>query len=373
MENTTSDAFSSESDVTVGAIPRESSTVLRVPATPFTYWCSLYSNSLVIVVGGTLSVVGIIGNALTLYIIRKHAQHSSTMLILISALAIVELLQIAYIGTISISVKSTQGALKSRITAYVYANFQVVTSTLLCVVVWLTVTIMWHRYVTIRDNVNANGHSSKTKTKLYILVITLLSLLYNIPVLFSRRVVHGKQPGYLRFIPTPLGASVSYKLYYNTASFYAVYYIIPMSLLIYPMYKLRRAILMKVNVNAIVNSKSAVKENEITRSLIANVCIFCVCHMLAPIRRILLYYYPDTSDALCGGVLYYVNPCDQNIHTQEAGHSVHKPLADECASLKTESIYVISEDSEFKNATQWIALEHSLVVYNFVWCIVDAA
>ncbi|ELT87294.1 hypothetical protein CAPTEDRAFT_189848 [Capitella teleta] len=288
MENTTAFGLFSQGGITDGMEDRH---------VPFSNWCHLYMKILGGAVGGTIAVVGLLGNILTLYIIHKHAQNASTMF-LVSSLVVVELIQIAFFGSLTLSLTLTQdAALKSRIQAYAYAEFTALTTTLLSITVWLTVAIMWHRYATVR---NQGKKANDRIVKVYVLIIVLLSCVYNIPHIFERRLVSGDQPGFLRHVPTSLGASSNFKLYYNTISFYALHYVIPLPLLIYPVCKLRRSISKRLNVAMNVGSRRAVNEKEITRSLIAIVSIFGVCHVLSQVRRILLHVYSDPREALCG-------------------------------------------------------------------------
>jgi hypothetical protein len=188
--------------------------------------------------------------------------------------------------------------------SYVYLS--TVTTSLRTIAAWLNVAIMWQRC-----NLIESGHRAITRSyrsaAVQLAVIIALSVVYNSPQIVERRLVIEGQ--LVSFEYTELGKSWAFRVVYKTATFYVVNYIVPMGLLAQLVHKARMKLSRRV-ADAVQSSRAQkeVSKSETTRSLVVVVCVFACCHLLAPVRRILLHFFPRVQSRSCGGILFYVNP-----------------------------------------------------------------
>lgn len=272
------------------------------------FYCTWY-NTLMFSINVTLQLTGIVGNTLTVIISWRHVKKSATMLLVIG-LAFADMFFLVLNGLMVLSTRAgmisgNQKFLSYALTiSYVFiGNISVV---LLLIIVWLTVLIIWHRYrAIITNHAIIQGHLPKMRIQMAIGVT--LSILYNLPRFFERKIIYNSYTELISFENTYLRNSTAYMQFYSTILYYIVYYIVPIIIIIILTWKSLRALSVKFSEKLTKQTLSQINQYEITKSLISIVVIFLICHTVRPIRRVLLLHYKDQSHSDCGGIMFFVN------------------------------------------------------------------
>lgn len=131
------------------------------------------------------------------------------------------------------------------------------------------------------------------------------SLVYNIPRFLAREIVDTPD-GRKKAVPTAFGASGSYRVAYQTATYHTVIYILPFTALIAMTYCLLGA-LRESNKRRFLMTQKAINRAEITRTLLAVIIVYMICNVFNPIRRLLVAVL-DADDQRCGSFYYFYQP-----------------------------------------------------------------
>ena len=203
--------------------------------------CWLYSFIMNTILIGSLCIVGLVCNILSFCIFCKDSQKSATTF-LFQALSIIDSLVLLAVFPLYVLDPLVEylGVLKGFFTVqpYVLAYIFPLALTAQTASIWTTVLVALIRYIAVYKPLRAIYLCSIQRTRKYILVVIIVSILYNIPRFAQSKIVYGTQetnngasetivsPGY-----TSLGESYLYNIIYGNICYLIFLLILPLSVL----------------------------------------------------------------------------------------------------------------------------------------------
>ncbi|ELU00720.1 hypothetical protein CAPTEDRAFT_202118 [Capitella teleta] len=276
--------------------------VTEANVTVFTKPCILYFFIVGTLLGGFLIIIGLLGNFLSLIILRKERKKSST----IQALC---LLAVADTGLLlsyfPFPMMEATWARKTYLVGMI-AGVYTFEAARICnqVSALLTMILMWQRYVAV-----CLPHKAKQLCTVRIVnqiaaCSGVAALAFYLPNLFLYSIKTSDDGGYYP-VSHPLVKNAYFQMIYSVILTYLVSYIIPVVSLLYMSVAILRSF--KSHSNTIASSVSSQHaRKDLTKSSIAIVVIYVICQSFQPIRRILMWVYdPYMVSIDCGGELFH--------------------------------------------------------------------
>ncbi|ELT95805.1 hypothetical protein CAPTEDRAFT_195252 [Capitella teleta] len=261
--------------------------------------CTLF----LITVLGLLSficiVVGIIGNIFTMATLWARIKKSGTILLMF-CLAFSDLGLLLTNGPFALATAfiNTQSKLapKLELTNFGASYMGDISNTLEFINIWLTVMIMWHRYRAI-NSTHQGANSSYRVAAFQVTALVVAALLFNIPLFLETRKFFVSATG-LTQRTSSIVSKAGFILVYKTVFYYIIYYVVPMSALIF--FTIRSKQILSYKMAATQITLSETHQHEMTMSLIRVTTISVLCYMMSPVRRILLAVSNSNSTQFCG-------------------------------------------------------------------------
>ena len=187
-----------------------------------------------------LSVFGILGNALTMAVLWRREMHSSTI-IFMRGLVVTDtgIIIVACVAMAPYTLSFYHPELK-YFTDVIYPNIYTPCTFLIMTIqqcnVWITVSTSIERYIAICHPFRASKWISKRKTKISLIVITIASIIYNIPrCLAFKTKTPCEENGETRdncfvVLTTAFGSSPYYQIY-KVYLYAFLIYVIPLCIL----------------------------------------------------------------------------------------------------------------------------------------------
>ena len=266
---------------------------------PHHHLCKTYDLVIECVIITIFILFGFIGNSLSIFCLWKDKSKTATPALLVN----LEVADTLFLLTALL--------LRSVPTAYNYSNegtnspdwsftyyqilYPLARSFQTCAI-YSTILVTVNRYVAVCFPYRAKNLCSKNQAKGQIVVVWLLSVLYNIPLFYEFQLIEETGVIESRF-------SDNFKIFYNNVSYFIVMFFVPLLSLIFLNFNLvvslkrmkRRRILMKLRVNKDIShrksSASNRSEEEITYVLIVIVFVFIFSQTPALLTQILKLVY----------------------------------------------------------------------------------
>jgi hypothetical protein len=185
------------------------------------------------------------------------------------------------------------------------------------VATWSIVAITFSRFVSVCWATRASHYNSTRKVKVKILIMHLLSIIFNIPRYLESRIMfdaNGKAYSQRR----EFAKDKTFEYVYKVFLYYLLIYVIPLGLLIYFTTRLWLSLRQMQKKRDEMTSKSRDKA-DLTFSLVIVVIVFIICQMTNPLRRILAVLYPLRSQRDCGSLYFYYTPISTLFVTFSSG------------------------------------------------------
>ena len=275
--------------------------------------CDLYYLIVRIILGGCIAVLGLMGNGLTIMVMRGDRKKSATVLALFY-LAIVDLLVLMEYGlmTVSVPLLQLQGMdlLALKLQMYYIAYLMPIGQICNLISVFLTVIVTWQRYISVCIPHKAKSYGSIGVVNIQVSCALVSSLLFHLPMFFEGHVVSDYPlPGQTAIVTNSFAKTKAYTVFYSIVAWQTVTYILPIGALCYMTLGLIRALRQSTMKRQNTVSISQRAKEEMTLSLIVVVVISIICQSFAPIRRILMGVYAQYGSSIqCGGPLFYFGP-----------------------------------------------------------------
>ena len=200
--------------------------------------CELYNFIVYVIIYGLLSLLGIVCNMMSLIVLwpdwRKSA--SIQLLLLLAVADTLVLISWSTLLTLPIAVRF-RGKWWPAYTDYYYhymRKFAWVPANMLQMASgWYIVIITVQRYVAVCLPYNVQKYGSVKVAWIEVAIVTVISIVFNLPRFFEFDIISTSQPGAVRAIKNDMGASNSYNLYYKSVTYYLLSYAIPLIILSY--------------------------------------------------------------------------------------------------------------------------------------------
>ena len=175
--------------------------------------------------------------------------------------------------------------------------------------VFITVIVTWQRYISVCVPHKASSLSSSCRVNIQVLVITIVSTLFHLPMFFQEEMVRTESD--MNLIKRPFAQTTSYSIFYSIVLVHIIRYFLPITLLVYMAHGLLRELGKRKHQDRLVDTSRQRAKLELTLSLIIVIIVFIVCQSFAPVRQILrLLFRPYSAHIQCGGSLFYFGPLD---------------------------------------------------------------
>lgn len=276
--------------------------------------CRIYYLLIRVLIAGVLVILGVVGNILTLIVMKRVPRPSATIRALLY-LAIADLLVILQYGLMSVSVPMLGFLKMPRRATYLQMNFLMylmpVGQITNLISVLITVIVTWQRYISVCHPHKAHVYGSPRIINIQVLCICLFSIVFHLPMFFQDHLSPaGTDPGFIP-VRNHFSRRKSYTIFYSIVLVQIIRYIIPIICLIYMSICLLQKLSDTTLKNRLPESRCQRARKEMTISLMFVVFIFIICQSFAPMRQILILVHRPYSSAIqCGGPLFYFGPFD---------------------------------------------------------------
>ena len=275
--------------------------------------CQQFNMFICVVVIGLMCLLGIVGNTTSVFVLWKHKTDSATIFLL-QALCIADsVLLVTSLSMYTFPALYLRGEnLEQRQENLFFVNTTFIwpvgmmahTAT-----IWLTVLVTINRYCSICRPLSSGPKNAIKNSQIQVLIVLLLSVVYNIPRFFEHHPVGQQQDNHTDnnsstgLEPTLLGGEKLYQIIYSNILYFAFMYIVPLLSLIVLNWKLIKALKdIRKRKETLTGHKPP--EDHITLCIIAIVFVFLLCQTPALINQI-FWVLGEHADRECGKFHFY--------------------------------------------------------------------
>jgi hypothetical protein len=252
-----------------------------------------------IFVVGLLCMIGFVGNGLTIIILRSDRDKNSTTNWLLQSLAVVDILYLvacvfiqpikavhdltsadSAVGTVngsSPSWTSAVGHALHRSFIHVEPYVWTLASVAETITIWIVLLVTVDRFIAICMPLRSKMRTM-ARARAAVVVVVVLAVLYNVPMLFERRVVERQVDGNVIVDVTELRRNTWYFVIYKTVCYFVFRKIGPLLVLIGLNVRLMRALREMRRRHRYLTRRHRQREN-VTLTLVVVVSVFIVCEL----------------------------------------------------------------------------------------------
>ncbi len=281
--------------------------------------CALFSFIVCTVVIGIMCILGSVGNVVAFFVLINHKTETATVFLL-QCLAVSDttlLITSIFVYSLSDTYAFT-GNLKQfadqlqLIRTYIWPLGTMAHTT----TIWLTVLVTLNRFYAICRPVGPFKTYVLQATKIQVVLVVSLAILFNIPRFFEHKVIgqfevdgHGSSNN-TTIVDRHLGDDKVYQIIYSNILYWPVMYIVPLISLTYLNYKLIKALnRLRIRKESLTGHRQQ-RDDHITVVIIMIVFVFILCQTPALINQI-FWATIDNDDRQCGHFhLYYTQISD---------------------------------------------------------------
>ena len=238
------------------------------------------------VAGSAISVLGLLGNVLSMVVLSQRRMRSTTSSYLLALAAVDALVLVSLFVCFSLPMLNTtfrtQHYARINRVAYPLALTAQTSS------IYMTVAFTVERYMAVTRPLNVTAWSPMRRTRCVIALVIVLSIIYNIPRAFEKttrpHVYAGNVTG-LGTANTELGENALYKIIYHMACYMLVMLFVPFVLLVYLNFSLLRAV--RHSQRSTGRCSTPTHDNNLTLMLVAVVACFLLCQLPSIVNSII--------------------------------------------------------------------------------------
>ena len=282
--------------------------------------CQLYRFIMSVGITGSLCIFGIMGNIITLFVFNTFNRSSSdkksksSATLLLSGLAVSDIFLLITLFMVKVCTsfisftKIYPGFFVSKYFAFLMVYGWPCVGIAQSVNTWITVLVTTHRFIAIVSPHKAIIHCTFNKARTHLIVVAMLTAIYEIPTFFDNEVKEIKSSANKTiYVPAygNLNLNYWYQLLYKTTFYYLTMYIIPWVLLVVMTAFLIKAVQNAQEFRSKMGNKTHHHENteDITKPLIAVVMTSLLCRPWEPVRRIMVSILKEEPG--CGHYYFY--------------------------------------------------------------------
>ena len=251
------------------------------------------------VITGTLSLLGLAGNTLSVIILhRDKGNEVANLLLQVLALA-----DNALLFTSIIVLSIMWGALLyfnatdafETISPYFMKYVQPIGYMTKTCAIWMTVLLAVNRYIVIKKPLEAHRICTLWKARLQISVVVIFSVVWNLPRFFRMR-IHDTVDGYSSSIPyeeTSIGKGSLFHIIYTNVLYTLLVLILPLVLLVFLNVSLILELKKMRQERSLMNVNAQPSDANITLVMCIIIVIFIVCHTPDRILQGVNSFYKD--------------------------------------------------------------------------------
>lgn len=277
----------------------------------------------VAIISGLVCIFGIVGNVLSLAVLRRLALKTgkSTSTILLSTLAMCDILVLGSFFVLKAmpGLCSYRGLCLGLFDVYMtYAIYGWACVTLFhCVSTWLTVLLSIHRYIAVCYPLRAVTWGSPTRVRIHIALVIFLSVIYELPTFLGKKMVPYKTDGNITKYyeeKTSLGKSSYYHIVYKIVFYYTIIYLVPVTMMVV----LGSLLIRTLGTATIfrnkaqhdsnsqesgINQRRSSAKDDITKIMIVIIAVHLITQPWEPVRYLLVNAFNVANH--CGSFLYF--------------------------------------------------------------------
>lgn len=276
--------------------------------------CFVFSFVICVIFIGAICILGLCGNLTSLFVLVKHKTETVTIFLLQSICVSDSLLLLTsivlYCLPEAFAYARKQGYTNQDATSYMVTvwPFAMIAHTL---TIWLTLLVTFTRYCAVcKPQQNFKSQNIRS-TRLQVLVVFILAVLYNIPRFFEHqpiRRIHSVNHSLTgdnssQYTEVNLGDEKLYQIIYSNVSYFLIMYIVPLSSLSFMNFRLIRSLKALREKRKSMTGRDA-PNDQITLCVIITVCVFVVCQTPALINQI-FWAALSVDDRECGQFHFY--------------------------------------------------------------------
>ena len=269
--------------------------------------CYYYDIVNMITVNTILFVFGTFGNILIIFVMWTDAKKHITSFLLANLAVSDTFVLITYWFFQSPKVIAENFNVMTffaKYFGYFLQKYQAVIITFMSVSTWTIVLATIHRYLAVSKPTIANSETMRKRFQISVLVIWIVSIIYNIPRYFFLDVIYIKSKDVYIGKPNGFGQSFGFKYIYNTVMYFLTLSVIPMCIMLYATVNLVKHMRKIQAKKAKLTSKSE-QEQGMNKSLVVVVIVFFIFTITLPINSLLRNVIFEMKNFQCPNPLYF--------------------------------------------------------------------
>ena len=236
---------------------------------------------------GTIIVLGLVGNILTLLVLRKEKKSSTTLLLTCLAIGDSLILLLASINTTYWSIEVAYFNIFGGIFPLLFPYLPPILRMISTSVAWITMLLTIERFIAVRNPLKAKTICSKGKMTIALCIIVCFAIGFHVPMFFEVTLKEAYDPAnckmFLYYYPTPLLENKEYYIGYRVITEAIVRMFVPVISLIFFNYQLVKGLkeAFRRRQATVANDQGSVDRvsSNVTTMVVGVVTVFIICQL----------------------------------------------------------------------------------------------
>ena len=236
---------------------------------------------------GTIIVLGLVGNILTLLVLRKEKKSSTTLLLTCLAIGDSLILLLASINTTYWSIEVAYFNIFGGIFPLLFPYLPPILRMISTSVAWITMLLTIERFIAVRNPLKAKTICSKGKMTIALCIIVCFAIGFHVPMFFEFTLKEAYDPAnckmFLYYYPTPLLENKEYYIGYRVITEAIVRMFVPVISLIFFNYQLVKGLkeAFRRRQATVANDQGSVDRvsSNVTTMVVGVVTVFIICQL----------------------------------------------------------------------------------------------
>ena len=234
---------------------------------------------------GTIIVLGLVGNLLTLLVLRKEKKSSTTLLLTCLAIGDSLFLLLTCMNTVYTAIEVVHFHIFGGIYPLLYPYLVPILRMVSMSVDWITLLVTFERYIAVHKPLKAKTICSKRKMAIALCIIVCFAIGFHVPMFFEFTLKETYDPAnceiFLYYYPTPLLHDKEYYIGYRVITEAIVRVFVPVISLIFFNYQLVKGLkeAFRRRQATVANNQGSVDtvSSNVTTMVVGVVTVFILC------------------------------------------------------------------------------------------------